>query len=227
MNENNNTLRVLVVGATGGSGRAAVQHLLAQGCRVTAFSRSASRLADLSGDLRVIDGDASNPADVDRAVQGQDAVVVTLGITENPIRVRLLGTARTPIDIRSKGTSNVIDAMKRHGVRKLVVQTTYGIGETEGRLGIGDQLFFSVLLKPQIDDTKVQEQFVRNSGLDWTLAQPVHLTDDDAPSQPFISLQGETGVMKVSRRAVGGFLSAAVLSERYVGKSVALSGVAA
>ncbi len=194
---------------------------------MTAFSRNASRLAELSPELRIIDGDASNPDDVQRAVRGHDAVIVTLGITENPFRVRLMGTARTPIDIRSVGTQNVIEAMKLHGVRKLVVQTTYGIGETEGRLGFGDQLFFSLILKPQIDDTKVQEQFVRQSGLDWTLAQPVHLTDETSGAPAFISDSGETEVMKIPRRSVGGFLSTAVLSERFVGKSVALSGKAA
>ena len=68
---------ILVVGATGGPGRAAVEHLLRAGHHVTAFARSAGRLGGLSERLATIDGDATNPDDVDRAVRGQDAVLGT------------------------------------------------------------------------------------------------------------------------------------------------------
>ena len=73
------SLKVLVVGASGGSGRAATEALLAAGHEVTAFARHADRLAARSDRLRLVNGDAMNPWDVDAAVRGQDAVVVTLG----------------------------------------------------------------------------------------------------------------------------------------------------
>ncbi|MEM9745832.1 MAG: SDR family NAD(P)-dependent oxidoreductase, partial [Actinomycetota bacterium] len=75
--------KVLVVGASGGSGRAAVAALTAAGHHVTAFSRHADRLADEFGDIATINGDVMDRDDVDPAVAGHDAVVVTLGITEN------------------------------------------------------------------------------------------------------------------------------------------------
>src|SRR5687768_13067143 len=85
------TMKVLVMGATGGSGRAAVNELLALGHEVTAFARHAERIEPRHERLRCIDGDALAPAEVERAVRGHDAVVVTLGISENPLRVRLMG----------------------------------------------------------------------------------------------------------------------------------------
>ncbi|HYJ09886.1 MAG TPA: NAD(P)H-binding protein, partial [Polyangiaceae bacterium] len=121
-------MKISVIGATGGSGRAAVQWLLAAGHEVTAFARNPQRLELEHSNLRLVSGDALEASDVERAVAGQDAVVVTLGITENPMRVRLLGPARTPLDVRSRGTERVIAAMHRHGVRRLIVQTTYGVG---------------------------------------------------------------------------------------------------
>ena len=120
--------RILVVGATGGTGRATIQELVQLGHRVTAFSRNADALAEASELVTAFNGDATNPDDVDQAVRGHDAVIVTLGIAENPFRVRLFGTARTPIDVRSAGTRNVIAAMQKHGVRRLVVQSSYGVG---------------------------------------------------------------------------------------------------
>lgn len=216
-------MKVLVVGSTGGSGRAAVTQLLSAGHEVTAFTRRADRIETRSERLRVFVGDVMNPKDVERAVQGQDAVVVTLGISENPLRVRLRGTAHTPIDVRSAGTRNVISAMQKQGVRKLVVQSSYGVGETRHKLGFTDRLFFTLLLKPQIADTEKQEKEIRASGLDWVIAQPVHLTESADDEKPAISTEGETARMKISRNSVARFLADAAQSATYVGKSVALS----
>lgn len=223
---NNNSLNVLVVGATGGSGRAAVDHLLAAGHRVTAFSRNAGRLSGLSERLTTVDGDATDAEQVAQAVRGHDAVVVTLGISENPFRVRLLGAAKTPMDIRSAGTRNVIKAMRRHGVKRLIVQSSYGVGETRDKLRPLDRLFFNLLLKPQIADTEIQERVVRGSDVDWTLVQPVHLTDDESAAAPFSSAEGRVGRWDVARESVGRFLAEAAGGSEFVGRSVALSGTA-
>ena len=219
--------KILVVGATGGSGRATVEALLAAGHEVTAFSRHADQLQGMTGRLKTVNGDATNPGDVDAVVVGQDAVIVTLGISENPLSVRLFGRfggTSTPLDVRSTGTRNVVSAMKRHGVRKLIVQSSYGTGETRDKLRLVDRALFEVLLKPQIRDTELQEGVVRESELDWVLAQPVHLTDRSTEDPPFTSLDGETRRMDVSRSQVARFLAAAAQTPEYIGRSVALSG---
>lgn len=216
-------MKVLVVGATGGSGLAATRALLARGCEVTAFARSPEALKALGGKLALVAGDATCGADLDRAMPGHDAVVVTLGIRENPLRVRLLGSARTPVDVRSQGTRQVIDAMQRHGVRRLVVQTSFGVGSTRDRLPWTARLIFALLLRPQIMDTEKQEHIVRASGLDWVLAQPVNLTDDGPVTPAYVSTDGSCQSMTVSRRQVGEFLADAALTGNYRGACVALS----
>jgi uncharacterized protein YbjT (DUF2867 family) len=220
-------MNVLVLGATGGTGRATVAQLLADGHHVVAFSRTGDRLGLENERLQAVAGDALDPADVERAVRGMDAVVVTLGIRENPLGVRLFGPRRTPLDVRSRGTRHVIAAMHRHGVRRLVVLTSYGVGATRARSRLVDRAFFALLLKPQILDTELQNQEVIESRLDWVIAQPVHLTDaaDDAP--PFASSHGDTARMSVSRKSVARFLSEAVTASSYVGQAVALSGARA
>ena len=217
------TMNVLVVGATGGSGRAAVEELLNAGHRVTAFSRHADTLEGLSDRLHTVNGDATDPDDVDGVVPGHDAVVVTLGITENPLRVRLFGAAKTPTDVRSAGTRNVIAAMRRHGVRRLAVQSSFGVGNTRGRLRWVDRLFFTLLLRPQIEDTEMQEQAVRESQLEWVIAQPVHLTNDASATPAFASPQGHTRTWSVSRRQVARFLRQVVEERAYLDHAVALS----
>jgi nucleoside-diphosphate-sugar epimerase len=219
-------MKVLVVGATGGSGRAAVAHLLSAGHEVTTFSRRAPAGEGGVSQLRAFQGDVMNAVDVERAVLGQDAVVVTLGISENALTVRLRGTSHTPLDVRSAGTRQVIAAMRKHGVRKLVVQSSYGVGETRHRLGLVDRLFLQLILKPQIADTEKQEELVRASGLDWVIVQPVHLTDGKEDEMPAYSTDGQVVLKKVSRNSVGRFLAEAVQDRRFVGASVAVSGAA-
>ncbi len=215
---------IVVVGATGGSGRATVECLLAQGHLVTAFSRHADRLRELSDRLVIINGDVMNAEEVDRAVAGQDAVIVTLGIAENAFRVRLFGAAHTPDHVRSLGTRNVVAAMKKHAVRRLVVQTSYGVGETRSLLSFAERLLFSLVLKPQMEDTEMQEQVVRTSGVEWVIAQPVHLTNEHPDQAPYVSVIGQTRSRKVARSAVASFLAQAALAPDYLGKSVAISG---
>jgi uncharacterized protein YbjT (DUF2867 family) len=222
-------MKVLVIGATGGSGRAATAELLRRGHTVTAFARNAGKLrhqagvpGDLHGDLHTIDGDAADQHVVDTAVGGQDAVVVALGISENAVRVRLRGPAYTVPDIRSRGTHNVIAAMRQHGVHRLVVQSVFGIGATAGQLRLRDKLFCWLLINQQMADHLEQERAVRASGLAWTIVQPVHLTDDDG--EAFSSAAGEVAHYKVARTAVARVLADAVDQPDSVGASIAVSG---
>lgn len=216
--------KVLVVGATGGSGRAAVSALVADGHHVTAFSRHADQLDGEFDGIATINGDAMRPDDVDHAVAGHDAVVVVLGITENPIRVQLLGPKRTPLDVRSTGTRHVIDSMHAHGVDRLVVQSSYGIGPTRPLLGLRDRIFFSTIVKKQMADTGQQDRLVRASGLDWTLVQPVHLSDEPDGPDAFWSITGDTREMKVSRTVVGRSVSRIVADPNLTHETLSISG---
>lgn len=219
----NETKNVLVLGATGGSGRAAVVELLERGHTVTAFARRALPMEHER--LRVVQGDALVASDVEAAMRDQDAVIVALGIQENPALVRLRGARATSTSVRSEGTRNVLRAMAAHGVRRLIVQSTFGVGETRDLLGFTDRLLFSLLLRPQIQDTEVQEQLVRDADIDWTFAQPVHLTDDDTGAkEPHLSTRGDTRDMKVSRAQVARFLAHAVTSPDHLYASVTISG---
>lgn len=213
-------MRVLVIGASSGTGRAATAALLSRGHRVTAFARSAEGLPEQEGLTRQ-KGDALLPGDLDRVMAGHDAVVVALGIHESPLLVRL-GFGKTPLNVRSVGTANVIAAMKRAGVRRLIVQTTYGIGDSKGRLPFAWALIFWLLLKPQIEDSERQEAIVRASDLEWTLVQPVGLSDVDKGTPVLASPVGETRGMEVSRAQVARVLGDLVEGAAF-GSCVAVS----
>ena len=135
------------------------------------------------------------------------------------------GSGGTPMDVRSRGTATVVAAMQEHDVRRLVVQSSYGVGETRDRLPLSSRLVFALLLRPQIADHERQERIVRGSGLDWSLVQPVYLTDGE--EEAAVSPTGDTRGMRVSRRAVGGVLADLVEAHGEYGRVVAVSGATA
>jgi uncharacterized protein YbjT (DUF2867 family) len=115
--------------------------------------------------------------------------------------------------------------MRRHGIRRLLVQSSFGVGPTRARLPLVYRLIFALLLKPQIADTELQEHEVRDSGLDWIIVQPVGLNDRPLYAAPHVSSNGETRSMEVSRKQVGRFLAAAVRLPECVGRTMTLSAM--
>jgi uncharacterized protein YbjT (DUF2867 family) len=223
------TMDVLVVGASRGSGAAVVRALAADGHRVMAFARTAST-ADLGpdetpggGEVVRVDGDVMDADALDKAMVGQEAVVVALGISDNPMAVRLLRRADTPLDVRSEGTRRVVEAMQRGGVRRLVVQSTYGLGETRRRLTWQLKAFFSLVIAPQVRDTERQEEIVRGSGLDWTLVRPVVLTDEQTDAPPHVDAGDDFAGLEVARSQVARAEVDALLDPATVGKTLTVS----
>ncbi|WP_295453749.1 NAD(P)-binding oxidoreductase, partial [uncultured Thiodictyon sp.] len=216
--------------ATGKAGRAVALTLLAAGHQVTAFGRNREKIPAHEG-IAAIVGDALNPADVARAVAGQDAVVVSLGDSLNPVVLKLgakLGVKRnTPPNICEVGTANVIAAMAAASVARLVCITAYGVGDTRERLSRLYRLWFHALqLREQLADKERQEQLVKASGLDWTLVQPVGLTDGAATGRWLASPAGDRRKRTISRVDLADFIAEIVASGRYLRETVVLSGLA-
>ena len=208
-------MKVLVVGASRGTGRELVAELVERGHLVTAYSRQAAVEND---DVRHVAADVLDREALGKAMIGQDAVAVTLGIPDNPFRVRLTRRASSPLDIRSRGTRNVVEAMQEHGVRRLVVQSTYGIGETYRHLPLALKAFFSLAIRPQVTDHERQEQLVRESGLDWTIVRPTVLHDDPTDEPAYVATDDLAPTMRVSRRQVARVEADALESSELAGR---------
>jgi uncharacterized protein YbjT (DUF2867 family) len=161
-------VRVLIVGSTGGTGRELVRQALERGHQVTALARRPEKLGMQHENLKVVSGDVLDPASVAAAAAGQDAVVSALG------HKRWLGPSR----ILSKGTANLLDAMAEHGVKRLVCETSLGIGDSFGRMGLYYTLFvIPVILPFYFWDKGRQEAVIRASAADWTIVRPGALND--------------------------------------------------
>ena len=210
-------------GSTGGTGKATLLTLLDAGHVVTAFARDPSGLSGISP-LRVVRGDVLNAAEVDASVTGQQAVIVTLGNSQNPFAMMLGARRTTARDVCEVGTRHIVDAMQSAGIARLLVVTAFGIGDTRERLPLAFKLFYRIVLREHMADKENQEQVVKGSGLDWTLVQPVGLTDGPATRHCMVDTTGVIRRQQMSRADVAAFLVSLVGNADYVRASVALSG---
>ena len=160
--------RVLIVGATGGTGRMLVAQALERGYVVTALARDPVALQLKHPRLEVMPGDVLDETSINAAVRGQDAVLSALG------HKRYIGPTR----ILSRGTRNVLWAMKSHGVQRFVCETSLGIGDSAGRMGLYYTFFvIPVVLPFYFWDKTRQERIIAASGLDWVIVRPSVLTN--------------------------------------------------
>lgn len=165
---------ILVIGASRGIGLETVKAALEAGHSVRALARSAAAIPIEHERLQRIAGDALDPATVEDALAGVDAVIEALGLA--PGVTYLTGTT-----LFSKATRVLVDAMGRAGVQRLIAVTGLGAGDSRGHGGfLYDNLMFPLVLKRIYDDKDVQEMIIRRSGLAWTIVRPGLLKDGPA-----------------------------------------------
>ncbi len=166
-------MKVIIFGATGSVGKHVVEQSLEQGHQVTAFARSPDKVAASHSNLQTYKGDAFNYEQVADAIKGHDAVIIVLGSS------KLTGT------IRSDGTRNIVKAMEQNGIKRLICQSTMGVGDSNEQLNFyWRHIMFGFILKAVFKDHVLQEQIVKNSQLDWTIVRPAGFTDE-APKNSY------------------------------------------
>ncbi len=160
-------MKLVVFGSTGGIGHQLVEQALEQGHTVTAFARDPAKLEVEHANLTVVQGDVLDVASVEKAVDGQDAVLCALGA----------GAKGT---IRSEGTRNIVRAMEKAGVGRLICLSTLGVGSSRANLNFfWKHIMFGLLLRRAYADHVSQEDHVEKSRLDWTIVRPGAFTDGD------------------------------------------------
>ena len=203
-------MKLVIFGATGSVGRHVVRQAVDAGHVVTTFARHDGGFDGVAQSLR---GDVLNRQDVGEAVRGQDAVIIVLGDG---------GKGR----VRTRGTANVIAAMREAGVRRLVCQSTLGAGDSAGNLNFfWKYIMFGLLLRRAYRDHQLQEQLVRHSGVDWTVVRPAAFTDGPETGQVRSGFGADAKglTLKVSRADVARFLLATLGDATWIGKTPGLS----
>jgi uncharacterized protein YbjT (DUF2867 family) len=211
-------MKILVVGASHGTGALCVKAALAKGHAVTAFTRTPAKITLEHPQLTKIAGDFHDATSVQNAVAGHDAVIICASPGS-------LGAIKEIPDYFSRGTKHCIDAMKQHGVKRLVILSAHGVAETKQAASWFQRtLLIDRLLKGFFADHVVQERITKESGLDWVIARPTRLTNGDANGKYVRTTDIVRVPGSIARADVADFLVEACESRELVGKGVQLGG---
>ena len=207
-------MNLLVIGASGRTGREVLAQALGHGHHITAFVRDPSSLAALHERVHVVGGDVTDAAAVAAAVVGQDAVVSTIG-------AKPAGEVHTYSD----GTANIIRAMTIHGVPRLVVVSSAGVGGEGEKLPVKYRLLIATPgMRGVYEDMGRMEWDVMLSDLDWTIVRPHRLIDgaqrgDYRVAEASVVPKGA----EVSRADLAGLLLKCAETNHYSRKAVAVA----
>ena len=211
-------MKLLIFGATGRTGRALVAQALEQGHTVTAFARNPAAITTKRRNLAIVQGDILDYASIERAVDGQDAVLSALGT-----KVLRKNT------IISDGTRNIITAMEKSGVKRFVFESSLSIGNSkpqQKQLG----LFYNIiviplLLRNMFQDKEVQERYIMQSTLDWVIVRPAVLNNGlrTGVYRSGFSTTDASIKAKISRADVADFMLKQLTDDTYIHKAPSLS----
>ncbi len=209
-------MNVIVFGSTGTIGKHLIKQSLEKGFQVTAFCRDRKKLSELNHPNLIKEvGDVFNINDVAKAVKGQDVVIITLGSGKNRKSI-----------VRSEGTKNIISAMKTNGLSRLICQSTLGTGDSNNNLNFfWKHIMFGWFLKQVFLDHELQEKYVRESNLNWTIIKPAAFTDGEKTGNYLhgFSTNDKSIKLKISRADVADFILKQITNKSYLLKTPGLS----
>ena len=208
-------MKILVLGATGATGQQLVRQALSQGHAVTAFARNAGALPKDEKRLRVVVGDTTLDAPrIAEAVSGQDVVISALGRRNSFKSDHLI----------ERSMQAIVPSMERAGVRRLIVVSAFGVGESRRDAPLIPRIMFRVLLNDIFADKKAAEDRVRGSNLDWTFIYPVLLTDGPVTGAYRVGEHLQLrGIPEISRSDVAYFILAEISNRAFVRKVAVIS----
>jgi putative NADH-flavin reductase len=209
-------MKMAIIGAGRGVGRHAVEQALDLGHDVTAFARNADAVRHLGGRLTITAGDVTDPADVQRALAGQDTVLCTLGADDRQAATTLYSTA----------ARNLAEAMPRAGVDRLIFLSNFGV------LGEGSwhpaTALLAMMVRRAIEGTLADHRRALDhhggSPLRWTAVRPMALTKGARTGRYRVAPEGlPFGGTRISRADVADFMLKQIGDERYLGLAPAIA----
>ena len=208
-------MRVLIIGASRGIGLETARQALEAGYGVRTFARSSAAILNSNSSLENFRGDALNVEDVKTVLVGVDVVIQTLGVG--------IGELFRPVHLFSEATEILIGAMKTQKVKRLICVTGFGAGDSRASISCLQRLPFQVVFGRAYDDKSLQEQLIKDSELDWTIARPGVLTSGRRTNHYKVlseASQFRNGI--ISRANVADFLVRQIVDQTYIHKAPVL-----
>lgn len=205
-------VKLAILGATGKLGRVLTARALEAGHEVRAFVRDPDKLGDLRDRVEAVVGDLSDPASLERAIDGVDAVVSCLGPTK-------LDAGQ--VALFEAGTQAIVEAMKAHGVRRIVAVSGGAARLPTDRRSLANRLLIGVMRTMAGTIVEANERVLAvlaGSGLEWVAARSGNMTGGPGGEPVRADAHIPPG-WKIARVDLADFMLAQLESDAWVGQA--------
>jgi putative NADH-flavin reductase len=201
-------MQLAVFGGTGRSGIPLIQQALQKGDTVVALVRTPSKMTIQHERLNVVQGDVMNPGDVDKVVQGADAVLSVIGHVKG-----------SPKDIQTVGIQNILASMNKYGVKRLISLTGAGVAVPQDKPKFINHVI-SFLLKllsgDVLADAEHHFEVVQKSPVEWVVVRGPRLTEGPYTGKYRVGWVGVNTGTVISRADLADFMLKQVTDTTYL-----------
>jgi putative NADH-flavin reductase len=204
-------MRILIYGATGATGHAAVRQALLRGHHVTAFARNPAKLTIMHDNLTVIKGELTDSDQIRELSKKHDVALSALGASS------IFKFDQSVVD----GIRNIISAMEAVGTTRLIYMSSAGVKECRHQAGKIMKYVLPKVLPEEVKGHEVREALIRRSNLRWTIVRPATLTNGTYTGRfrKGEDLYENGFVATISRADVAGFMLQQLQDDTYVRKA--------
>lgn len=208
-------MKIIVFGASGGTGKEIVKQALAAGNNVTAFVRNPAKIDIIHSGLNIYQGDAQNAGEVEKAISGHEAVISALGPTRPPVPGMMANAAQ-----------NIIAAMNKQKISRLVSTTGAGVRDPQDQPKLMDILMrgmLTLLAGEVLRDSSANVSIIQKSDLKWTIVRFPRLIDGPHTGIYRVGYVGKNSGSLLSRADGADFVLKELSEKKYVCKMPVVS----
>ncbi|MGI9061359.1 MAG: NAD(P)-dependent oxidoreductase [Ktedonobacteraceae bacterium] len=201
-------MKLAIFGATGRTGKPLVKQALEAGHEVVVLVRTPSKMPLQHDRLTVVQGDSMKAADVEKVVQGTDAVISVLGQSKD-----------SPKDLQTVSTRNIVAAMQKFGVKRLVSLTGAGVDAPQDRPKLFNHLIkfaLKAMSGQVLQDGEGHAHVIKDSSLDWVIVRGPMLNEGPFTGKYRIGWVGVNTGARISREDLADFLLKQVTDTTYL-----------
>jgi nucleoside-diphosphate-sugar epimerase len=210
-------LNITIFGGTGATGLLLIEKALKSGHIVTAFARTPAKIAIQHDNLRIVKGELTESQRIEEAIKNADAVISVLG-----------PTPETKGLVIADGIKNIVKAMKKKGVKRLIATATPSFKDSNDKFQFGfafGVLMVKMLIKDSYHNIALTGKYISESGLDWTIVRLPMLSNKPASGKIRAGYTGDgkVSLFSLSRVDLADFLLQQVNDKKWLHKSPVIS----
>jgi putative NADH-flavin reductase len=201
--------KIALFGGSGQSGKEFLKIAIGKDYSIRALVRNPQKLDIKADNLQVIKGDVLRLEDVEETISDADVVVSLFGHVKD-----------SPDWLQTEGTKNIVSAMKKHGVKKIISLSGGGLAFPEkDQPKFPDKMIkfiMKIVAAQQLKDAEAHYEVLKESDLDWIIVRAPRLTNKPAVGDYRVGWVGVNASTQIARADLADFIEKQIESNEFI-----------